>query len=291
MCLASLAFTAKYLRAGLFVSLLLVPTLEVDAQARTDLRIGTTPVFLDDQLAFTTAWQQYLERKTQHRLVFVRRASYGEVVELLQRGQIDFAWLCGYPYVRNKRDFRLLAVPVFHGKPLYQSYLIVPKEDRKTRGILDLRDKVFAYSDPNSNSGWLVPQYTLRRAGIEPASFFRKAFFTWGHRKVVQAVADGLADGGAVDGYVWETLALQHPELTAKTRVAQKSPDFGFPPLVANRNVSANDFMRLQNALLEMHNDAEGRVLLAKLNLDKFISGDDDLFSGIESMMRFVTAN
>lgn len=261
------------------------------AAVEEPVRIGITPVFLDDQLASTAAWQHYLEQRLARPVVFVRRATYGEVMELLLRRQIDFAWICGYPYVRHKKDLKLLAVPVFHGQPLYQSYLIVPRNDRRSTRIEDLQGKVFAFSDPDSNSGWLVPQYELRRQGIEPNNFFRKTFFTWAHRKVVQAVGDGVAEAGAVDGYVWETLALQHPELTRRTRVIQKSPYFGFPPMVANRSVGAREFSEVQAALLTMHASVDGRKLLERLNLDRFTQGNDAFFDSIAAMMQFVNAH
>lgn len=64
--------------------------------------------------------------------------------------------------MRQAADLQLLAVPLFEGKPLYRSYLIVLASDTVTRSILDLRGKVFAFSDPDSNSGWPAhPNYAL----------------------------------------------------------------------------------------------------------------------------------
>jgi phosphonate transport system substrate-binding protein len=254
--------------------------------AQPPLRIGTTAVFLDDQVDFLSAWQAYLEQRLGRQVIFVRRGNYGEINDLLQRDQLEFAWTCGYPYVRYKSRLRLLAVPVFNGQPLYQSYLIVPRADTRTRGYGDLQGKVFAYSDPNSNSGWLVPQYEMYVRGIDSTAYFRKFFFTWAHRKVVEAVAAGLADAGAVDGYVWETLALQHPELTSRTRVVYKSAWYGFPPFVARRSVARTDFEQLQQVLLNMNQDDQGRALLKRLNLDGFIAGSDAIFAGIAANMR-----
>ena len=209
-------------------------------------------------------------------------------MDLLLRGQLDFAWLCGYPYVRYRDQMKLLAVPVYRGKPLYRSYLIVPARDSTTRSLLDLRGKVFAYSDPDSNSGHLFTQYSLRRLNETPASFFGKSFFTWAHRKVVDAVAVGLAQGGAVDGYVWDTLALSHPELTARTRIAERSPEFGFPPFVARGSLAAVDVAAMQAVLVQMRDDSEGTALLKRLNLDGFEAGSPALFDGVAAMFRTV---
>lgn len=255
------------------------------------LRIGLTPVFLDDQVAFLNLWRDYLERRLGRRIVFVQRGSYREVVDLLRQERLDVAWLCGYPYVRYRDRMRLLAVPVYRGKPLYRSYLIVAAHDTTTRSLLDLRGKVFAYSDPDSNSGFLFTQYSLRRLNEAPTSFFAKSFFTWAHRKVVDAVAVGLAHGGAVDGYVWDTLALSHPALTAQTRIAERSPEFGFPPFVARASLAAAEFTALQTVLVRMADDSEGAALLKRLNLDAFDVGSPALFDGVAAMYRTVSAN
>src|SRR3546814_10995769 len=86
------------------------------------------------------------------------------------------------------------------------SYLIVGNSNKKTEAITQLEGKVFAYSDPLSNSGFLIPSTELLAYHHDPSTFFRRSFFTFAHRNVVQAVAAGLADGGAVYGYVWDTI-------------------------------------------------------------------------------------
>ncbi len=252
------------------------------------VRIGVTPVILDERLDILQDWQHYLSDKLQQPVEFVQRRSYQEVTELLLAGNIDFAWICGYPFVQHKSRLRLLAVPLFNGQPLYRSYLIVDHRDSVTRQIGDLQGKVFAYSDPNSNSGYLVPQYELLRQGINPNQFFRTAFFTWSHRDVINAVTEGVADAGAVDGYIWETLARTAPELVKGARVVWKSPQYGFPPLVALRTLQNDYFIRLQEVLTQMRNDSEGQQLLDRLNLDGFSVEEPGLFDSIDSNMRFV---
>ena len=253
-----------------------------------EIRIGLTPVFLDDQLDFLKQLRAYLSERMGTPVRFVQRGSYREIVELIRGGKIDFAWLCGFPYVRFKRDMRLLAVPLYYGNPLYQSYFIVPTSDTTTTSLRDLRGKIFAYSDPDSNSGYLVPQYQLLQAGEDPTTFFSRSFFTWGHRKVIEAVGVGLAQGGAVDGYVWDTLAKVRPELTAATRIVSRSPELGYPPFVARASIPDDIFRKMQHVLLTMGRDSEGARLLKTLNLDGFIAGSDQLFNGIAVMARLL---
>lgn len=260
------------------------------AAENNPLKIGLTPVFLDDQASFLQDWQLYLEHQLQRPVAFVQRGSYREIIDLILQDNIQFSWLCGFPFVRNRERMRLLAVPVYRGQPLYQSYLIVPAGDTYTQTLLELRDRVFAYSDPDSNSGFLHPQFQLISAGIRPDGHFRRSFFTYGHRNVVDAVASRVAHGGAVDGYVWDRLQRTHPELVRRTRVAERSPKFGFPPLVAAPGVSASTVKRMQGVLLAMHQQAAGKALLYRLGLDRFDAGTPQLFDSIERMARTVRA-
>ena len=258
----------------------------VEAQTNAAVRIGLSPVFLDDQLSFLNDWRDYLQGRIGRAVRFVQRGSYREIMDLLLEQKLDFAWICGYPYVRHRAKLRLLAVPLSEGRPQYQSYLIVPATDKQTGSILDLRGKVFAYSDPDSNSGFLYPRYALMQLKENPDRFFSKTFFTWAHRKIVEAVGSNLAQGGAVDSYVWETLRIYHPELTGRTRIVEKSPYFGHTPVVARNGVSRTEFDAMQEALLGMSQSAAGKELLKRLNLDGFVAGDEALFDGIARMMR-----
>lgn len=277
-------FLRTFLRAaGAVVALTVLPVLPVRAE-EAPVRIGLTPVFLDDQMSFLSQWRRWLEVKLGRTVVFVQRGSYREVMDLIRAGKLDFAWVCGYPYVRHRQELKLVAVPLWRGGPYYQSYLIVPADDTRTATLADLRGKVFAYSDPDSNSGYLYPRYLLTTQGENPANFFSRSFFTWAHRKVVEAVAIALADGGAVDGYVWETLAESHPDLTRATRVIARSPPLGYPPFVARADIPAAELARFRRVLLEMAGDPEGMKLLHRLRLDGFTPGKPELFDEIARM-------
>ena len=248
------------------------------------LRIGLTPVFLDDQAAFLNLWRAYLSARTGSPIVFVQRASYREISEQINARQLDIAWMCGYPYMMDRARLTLLAVPLHLGRPEYHSYLIVRDDLDSVATIADLADGVFAFSDPNSFSGSLYPRSLLHDAGLSPDTHFRRSFFTWSHRKVVEAVADGLADGGAVAGYVWETLSRLHPEITARTRVVSRSPAFGFPPFVARADLSRELVKAVRDVFIDMRNDAVGASLLETLNLDGFVPGKPEMFEPIAAM-------
>jgi phosphonate transport system substrate-binding protein len=286
LCLEDWGVVMRKFRRFLAAVLLLLPAWA--APAGEPVRIGLTPVFLDDQTSFVESWRGYLEQRLGRPVVFSQRSSYRDIMDLLLQGKLDFAWVCGYPYVRYQAELQLTAVPLYQGEPLYRAYLIVPARDTTTKSLADLRDSLFAYSDVDSNSGHLVVQYQLLNMEARSGTFFRRSFFTGAHRKVVEAVAAGVADGGTVDGYVWDVLSRSHPELTSRTRVVSRTQSFGFPPLVARRGVSQVMMHDVQNALLSMNQDAEGKALLLRLGLDGFTAGSSALFDDIRHMMQAV---
>ena len=256
------------------------------AKPAPTIRFAMTPAFLHDQHALLAEWRIYLEARLQRPVEFVQRDKYRDTMDLLQQQKVAFAWICDYPYVMLKKDVRLMVVAVNEGKPTYRSYLIVPASDTQTRRVIDLKGSVFAYADPYSNTGYLVPRFEIKRNGADPTTFFKRTFFTWSHRKVIDAVAAGLVQGGAVDSYVWDVLNQVRPDITAKTRIAWKSEEYGFPPLVAHSGVAESDFVLMQKVLIAMKNDPQGRALLGRLKLDSFIAGSPKLYDGVAEMMR-----
>ena len=72
--------------------------------------------------------------------------------------------------------------------------------DSPVRRFEELRGKRYAFSDPLSNSGHLVPVYMLVRAGETPERFFKRYIFTYSHSANVEAVAVKFLSRG------------QHPE-------------------------------------------------------------------------------
>ncbi|MFN3884546.1 MAG: PhnD/SsuA/transferrin family substrate-binding protein, partial [Rhodocyclaceae bacterium] len=238
------------------------------------IRVGLTPAFLNDQHSLLADWRAYLQAKLGMPVEFVQRDRYRETMDLLYLGKLDFAWLCDYPFVFLKDLVRLLAVPLNQGRPYYRSLLLVGADDRQRHSMADLEGGVFAFADPYSNTGYLAPRYRIRELGRDPNKFFRRTYFTWSHRKLVEAVAKGFADGGAVDSFVWETLDKVRPEITRGTRIIERSPEFGFPPFAAHRAVPRDIFDKMQKVLVDMSKDDSGKLLLTRLNLDGFIVGD-----------------
>ena len=130
-----------------------------------------------------------------------------------------------------------------------------------------------AFSDPDSNSGFLVTRALLAENRLLPQAFFSRHFFTYGHRNVIRAVAHGLAQSGSVDGYVYEVMRETEPELVEQTASSGRSEWLGFPPVASPKSLAGDPrHQRLRDALTSMNRDAEGRQVLRLLRLDGFLA-------------------
>jgi len=175
----------------------------------------------------------YLSRQLHRPVEIVQRRTYAEVNDLIERGEVDVAFVCTSAYLAGKDDFgmELLAAPQVNGEAAYHSVLLVPR-DSPAQTMADLRGRVFAFTDPMSNSGRIYPTYLVQQLGSTPARFFARTFFTYSHDDAIRAVADGLADGAAVDSLVYRFALQRDPTLGEQVRVIHTSPAFGIPPVV-----------------------------------------------------------
>lgn len=248
------------------------------------IRFGLAPVFLDSDLELLRDLEKYLSTSTGAHVQLLKRRTYQEVTSLVLSGQLDAAWICGYPYVQNLGRLALLSVPLHHGRPLYQSYVIT-EANAPAASLSELRGMTHAFSDPDSNSGFLVTRWLLARQGARPETFFARSFFAYGHRNVIRAVGSGLAQSGSVDGYVWEVMAQREPQLTRATRILNRSDWHGFRPVCCLSAARGSLAVRAFAAALEaMPGTPSGQRILATLQLDGWVPGDPAWFDGIARM-------
>jgi phosphonate transport system substrate-binding protein len=215
--------------------------------------------------------------------------TYAEINDLVRTGDVTLAVVCTLAYIEGQHDFGMeaLVVPVTGGATVYYSYLIVPR-DSPARRLEDLRGGTFAFSDPLSNSGRLAPVYRLLEIGETPESFFRRYIFTYSHDNSIQAVARKVVDGAAVDSQVYDYVAADDPAVGAATRIIARWGPYGINPVVVHPRLAPTLKQRLRQIFLTMHTDREGRQLLARLRVDRFIVPDDRLYDSVRTMRRRV---
>jgi phosphate/phosphite/phosphonate ABC transporter binding protein len=224
----------------------------------------------------------YIGEKLNRDVQFIQRKTYEEINELIRKGQIDMAFICTGPYAsgRDRYGFEALATPIVRGEPYYQSYLIVNRDSPFQR-LEDLQGRKFAFTDPQSNTGALIPTYWLSELGETPESYFESVNFTYNHDNSILAVAKSLVDGATVDSHIWEFYNRKDPIYTSKTRVIKKSIPFGSPPFVAASSLPAELKNEVRDILLSLHTEEAGQKILDELFIDRFAPVQEEWYESV----------
>lgn len=228
----------------------------------------------------------YVGTKLGSPVEMVQKESYDEMDGMLERGDVQVAFLCSGPYVKDHAKFgaELLVAPQSYGKPFYNAYIIVHK-DSPIKDLAGLRGKKFAFTDPKSNTGKIVPTYMVgKEFGVTPDTFFGQVIYTRSHDKSVEAVAKKMVDGASIDSLIYDYAAKKDPTYTSLTRIMKKSPSYGIPPLVVRKGMDPALKNKLKNILLDMHTDPAGKAILDGIMVDKFIVPKDSDYNSVREM-------
>jgi phosphonate transport system substrate-binding protein len=217
----------------------------------------------------------FLGKKMGRSVRLIQRKTYQETNEAIGRKEVDLAFVCTGAFVEGaaRNHMRLLVVPLINGEPFYQANVIVHR-DSPFQKFTDLRGKSFAYTDPLSNTGYYYVKERLRLMQTTDREFFGKTLFSYGHDHSIQMVAKQLVEGASVDGSILDYLRQRYPDRVRYIRIIERSRKFGIPPVVVPSSIEPQMREDLEHLFMTMHTDSVGKVILAKLGIDRFERGD-----------------
>lgn len=211
--------------------------------------------------------------------------------ELLDSGEIDIAWICGYPYIKKvNRDFHpitLLAAPVmsaprYQNRPIYFSDVIV-HEQSLYQSFKDLRGASWAYNEPGSHSGYILTCYHLATMG-GTSSYFGHIVEAGSHQNAIDLIVNRQVDASSIDSTVLEIELQRHPGLAKQIRVIETLGPSPIPPWVISQDVPPKIQDQIRKILLDMHRDPLGNEILKSGKLARFTRVFDKDYDPIREM-------
>jgi phosphate/phosphite/phosphonate ABC transporter binding protein len=229
----------------------------------------------------------YLSSKMGRPVEIVRRRTYEEVNELFRTGKVDAGLVCSGAFALGQARFGLeaLVIPVVDGSTTYRANVIV-RRDSGVDSFDDLRDLVFAFSDPLSNSGYRYVAAKLHDQGTTPAEYFSRFLFTYSHDNTIEAVLDGIVQAGSVDSLVWDDLVRTTVAVQRELRVIERSPEFPINPVAVSAEIDPAIRQQLHAILLGMHEDPEGAKILDEMGASRFINPTTEALVGYADLAR-----
>ena len=188
-----------------------------------------TPV--EDPEVYRKVWDGFLhhmEKMTGKKVQFFAVQSNAAQIEAMRAGRLHVAGFNtgSNPIAVNCAGFVPFAMMASKENAFgYEMEIIVPA-DSTIKTVADLKGKTFAFTDPNSNSGYKAPAALLRlEFGLEPDRDYKPSF-SGKHDNTVLGVANKDYDAGAVANAVMYRMMARGVVERSKLRTIYKSQTF-----------------------------------------------------------------
>ncbi len=186
----------KLIATALMTTALVAPAFAQDTI--TEFRIGLLGgENAQDRLASNECFRAYTEEALGVPTRLFTAADYNGVIQGLIGGTLDMAWLGASSYAAVYVEDPDAVEPVLVKTNLDGSFTYhsigFARADSGITSLADMEGQVFAFGDPNSTSGYLIPLVEIPEEGfsMEPGEYFSDVIFTGGHEQTIVAVANG----------------------------------------------------------------------------------------------------
>lgn len=235
---------------------------------------------------------EFLQKKTNLFFDVKVPTSYIAVVEAFGSKKADVAIMntFGYILAHEKYGAEAKLMGIHFGQRSYQGQIITRKGHLKS--IEDLNGKKFAYVDPASTSGFLMPTELMRKKNVKPKEFI----FAGKHDTVVTMVYNKQVDAGATfytpekDGKPQDARKLvltQYPDVFEKIEILKLTDPIPNDPIVFRGELSTDIKNKIKEGLIEYLKTADGQDTFMKLyNMNGVISVDDTHYDEIRSTLK-----
>ena len=229
---------------------------------------------------------------------YVLFSNYEAQVDALVEGFVDVAWNTNLAYVRahKRTDGRCRALAMRDTDVDFAS-VVVARPDAGLTSVADLRGRTLALGSRDSGHAAILPLYYLAREGVDYRTDLQVRRFDLDVGKhgdtgsselaVLEAVASGAADAGAVGAPLW-AMALENRAVDPdRVRLLWTTPTYHHCNFTALEPVDEARTDPWVDALLRMdYDDPSHRRLLDMEGLKRWVPGRTEgyrtLFEAVE---------
>jgi phosphonate transport system substrate-binding protein len=198
-----------------------------------------------------------LEKDLRIRIKHVTATDYRGTIEALKFKKAEIGHLGPKAYIEASNNNYANVEPVAqlqlaNGSLGYRSCLIV-HSDSDLFGPEDIGGKTFAFNDPNSTSGYLVPStFFMTEMGIDPQKHFSKVMFSGSHEASILAVANRKVEVASTNLPDLQQLTRENKVPRGALRVIWVSKLIPNDPVVVRKDLPPTLKAAIQESLVSM---------------------------------------
>lgn len=256
------------------------------AQAET-LTIGLVPsedprVVVTDNRALLDHLRSTLQMEVKP---FVA-TDYNGVIEALRSKKLDLALLGPFSYVLAASVAGVEAFALLETEKQGATYrsVIIARKDHGIRSLKDLGGKTFAFVDPGSTSGFLIPKAGMIKAGYDPDSYFSRLIYSGGHDASAIAVQNGKVDGAAIADALLEPAYSRGMLKKDEVAVIWTSDPIPGAPIVYRRDLPDSLKAKLRESFARIHDMPWG----PKITIKRWVPVDDSAYDVIRDTAKLL---
>ena len=236
--------------------------------------------------------KDYLEENTPYKFKFAV-PSYVAVVESFGTKRADVAALntFGYIMAHDRYGSNALITVKRYGEEVYQAQ-IVARADGEVEKAEDIDGKKFAFVDPASTSGYLLPAKLFADRNIKP----KETVFAQKHDNVIMMIYQGQVDAGATfyspphDGKIQDARRLvktQYEDVEDKVKIVELTDAIPNDPIVFRKELPEEMKTQIVDALLAYVKTEEGKQVFYDLyGVNGLVKSTDARYDGVREMLK-----
>jgi len=191
-------------------------------------------------------------------------SDYNATIEALRANKVDVALMGAFGYVlaTTQAPVEAFAVTVTKASnsPDYHSIIIAKQDANDLTSLQSLRGHTFAFVDPSSTSGSLMPKSAMVDAKIDPEKDLKKVIYSGGHDASIIAVAEGKVDAASVADRIYANACAKKAVDCSKIKVIWTSPAIPNDPLFYRKAISPEMKKKVADAFYAIHDLTFGEM-------------------------------
>jgi phosphonate transport system substrate-binding protein len=214
--------------------------------------------------------------------------SYAASIEAMGANKAQIGWLNTFSYLLAHDKYGVnVALVVIRNKASTYNAQFIAGANTGINAMADLKGKKFCFVDPNSTSGYIIPQIMMKAGGIDPAKDLAASTNAGSHPNVVTAVYKGDCDAGATFVDARSAIAKDHPDVNDKVKVFLISDPIPNDTVSFTKDFPADIKDKTVQALLDIAAGKDGAAALQTIySIGGFEKHDDTFYDQFRGLLK-----
>jgi len=227
----------------------------------------------------------YLQKELGIKVKLVTPSDYAGVIVGMAHKHIDVAYLGPKSYCeaakRANAEALVVEIDAASGIPGYYGYILT-KKGSGLKTLADIKGKKWAFTDPNSTSGTLVPTVMFANKGINPKSYFSRVVYSGSHEASILSVKNGKVDAASTNNLDFNRgLGKQWNKNTFN--IIWKSKLIPGSPMAVRKALPESLKMAIKGAFISYNDKAN----LETMKIAGYAPANDNIYNGVRAMIKF----